>query len=44
MEVPDVEVVVRYERGTDGEHQLLTCDADEAKPVPLFAQVSLTEL
>ena len=41
---PDVEVVVRYERSTDGERHLLTCDADESKPVPVFRQVSLTEL
>ncbi len=41
---PDVEVVVRYERSTDGERHLLTCGADAAKPVPVFRQVSLTEL
>lgn len=39
---PDVEVVVRYERSGDGQRHLLTCDADEAKPVPAFVQVSLT--
>ena len=44
VEAPDVEVVVRYDRGAQREHQLLTCGADQVKPVPLFAQVSLTEL
>lgn len=44
LAAPDVEVVVHYDRGADGEHHLLTCDADAAKPVPVFAQVSLTEL
>ena len=44
LAAPDVEVVVRYDRGAEREHHLLTCDADQAKPVPLFAQVSLTEL
>jgi hypothetical protein len=39
---PDVEVVVRYDRSGDGERHLLTCDADEAKAVPVFRQVSLT--
>ena len=39
---PDVEVVVRYERSGDGQRHLLTCDADEPKPVPSFALVSLT--
>jgi hypothetical protein len=39
---PDVEVVVRYDRAGDGERHLLTCDADEAKVVPVFRQVSLT--
>ena len=38
---PDVEVVVRYDRTAGGTHRL-TCDADEAKPVPAFRQVSLT--
>lgn len=38
---PDVEVVVRYDRGTDAERRLLTCGALEAKPVPLFRQVTL---
>ncbi len=38
---PDVEVVVAYDRAAGGEHPL-TCDAEQAKPVPLFRQVSLT--
>ncbi len=37
---PDVEVVVAYDRGTDAERTVLTCDALEAKPVPLFRQVA----
>ena len=39
---PEVEVVVRYDRGLDAEHQRLTCDAEQAKPIPVFRQVSLT--
>lgn len=38
---PDVEVVVRYDRSGDGERHRLTCDAEEAKAVPAFRQVSL---
>ncbi len=41
---PEVEVLVHYTRGTADEQHLLTCDADQAKPVPMFRQVSLTEL
>jgi hypothetical protein len=43
LAAPDVEVVVRYDRTGGGQH-LLTCDAEQAKPVPLFRQVSLTKL
>ncbi|MCW2616415.1 MAG: putative sucraseferredoxin [Frankiales bacterium] len=39
---PGIEVVVRYDRHGDGGQHLLTCDADEAKAVPLFRLVSLT--
>ena len=42
LATPDVEVVVRYEREGDGERHRLTCDAEDAKPVPVFRQVSLT--
>ena len=38
---PDVEVVVRYDRDGEGRHRL-TCDADTAKPVPVFRKVSLS--
>jgi hypothetical protein len=38
---PDVEVVVRYDRSGGGERHRLTCDADQAKPIPVFRQVSL---
>jgi len=37
---PDVEVVVRYDRSGGGS-QWLTCDAERARPAPLFHQVSL---
>ena len=37
---PDVEVVVRYDRSGDGA-ALLTCGAQQAKPAPLFRQVTL---
>lgn len=37
---PNVEVVVRYDRTGGGMHRL-TCDAEQAKPVPVFRQVSL---
>ncbi|MDQ3611657.1 MAG: sucrase ferredoxin [Actinomycetota bacterium] len=40
---PAIEVVVRYDRRGGGEHHL-TCDALEAKPIPMFCQVSLREL
>lgn len=40
---PDLEVVVRYDRSGGG-MQWLTCDADQARPVPLFRQVSLRRL
>ena len=43
LAAPDVEVIVRYERSTDGERHVLSCDAEEAKPVPVFRQVSLTQ-
>jgi len=39
---PDLEVVVGYDRTAGGTH-LLTCDADEAKPVPVFRQLALHE-
>ena len=38
---PDVEVVVRYDRGGDGAPHRLTCGAALAKVAPLFRQVSL---
>lgn len=38
---PDVEVVVRYDREGDGDRNVLTCGALEAKPTPLFRQVTL---
>ena len=38
---PDVEVVVRYDRAGDGTQNRLTCDADVAKPFPVFRKVSL---
>ena len=38
---PDVEVVVRYDRGGDGQPHRLTCGALEAKAAPLFRQVTL---
>jgi hypothetical protein len=38
---PDVEVVVGYDRAGDGTAARLTCDAVEAKTVPLFRQVTL---
>ncbi len=41
---PDVDVVVRYDREGDGEPNLLTCGALEAKPAPLFRRVRLTVL
>lgn len=37
---PDVQVVVAHDRSAGGTH-LLTCDADQAKPVPAFRRVSL---
>lgn len=40
---PDLEVRVRYERAGGGA-QWLTCDAEQARPVPLFRQVSLRAL
>lgn len=40
---PDVQVVVAYDRGAGGTH-LLTCDADQAKPVPAFRRVLLRDL
>ena len=42
--VPDVEVVVRYDRTGDGVRSLLTCGALEARPAPVFRQVALTAL
>ncbi|MEX2290757.1 MAG: sucrase ferredoxin [Mycobacteriales bacterium] len=42
VEVPGVEVVVRYDRRGDGARHLLTCDAEQAKIVPLFRLVSLS--
>lgn len=39
---PDVQVVVAYDRSAGGTH-LLTCDADESKPVPLFRRVLLQD-
>lgn len=39
---PDVRVVVAYDRSAGGTHRL-TCDADQAKPVPAFRQVLLQE-
>lgn len=41
---PDVEVVVRYEREGDGERHRLTCDAEDAKPIPAFRLVDLARL
>ena len=40
---PDLQVVVRYDRSGGGRERL-TCDALDAKAIPLFRQVSLTEL
>jgi alanyl-tRNA synthetase len=40
---PDLEVTVRYDR-TGGGTQWLTCDADQARPVPLFRLVTLRSL
>jgi hypothetical protein len=42
VELPGVEVVVRYDRAGDGEPHLLTCDATEPKTPPRFRQVSLS--
>ena len=38
---PDVEVVVLDDLGAEAGRSLLTCGATEAKPVPLFRQVTL---
>ena len=40
---PDLQVVVRYDRSAGG-RELLTCDAARVKSIPLFRQVSLSEV
>lgn len=40
---PDVQVVVAYDRSAGGTH-LLSCDNDQAKPVPAFRRVLLQDL